>query len=134
MRHRVLPVLEAELGPGVAAALARSAEQLREDADALDTLAVDLLAAARREEEPLDGRGVALDVATLSAAAPAIRRRALRAAAIEAGSPAGALSRVQVLAVDALLTHWTGQGPAHLAGGVEASRVSGLLLLAPPTG
>lgn len=126
VRHRVLPVLEAELGPGVAAALARSAEQLREDADALDALAADLLAAAR---VPPEGKEVALDVVTLAEAAPAVRRRAVRAGAVEAGSPPGTLSRVQVLAVDALLTHWTGQGPVHLAGGVEARRVSGTLRL-----
>ena len=36
----VLPVLEAELGPGVTAALARTAEIAREDADALDRLAL----------------------------------------------------------------------------------------------
>ena len=36
VRERVLPVLEAELGPGVAEALARTAEQLREDAEAFD--------------------------------------------------------------------------------------------------
>ncbi len=36
VRTRVLPVLEAELGPGVAAALARTAELARDDADALD--------------------------------------------------------------------------------------------------
>ncbi len=34
VRRRVLPVLEEELGPGVAEALARTAEQLREDSDA----------------------------------------------------------------------------------------------------
>src|SRR4051812_20543659 len=38
VRSRVLPVLEAELGPGVAEALARSASQLRDDADALDAM------------------------------------------------------------------------------------------------
>ena len=36
---RVLPVLEDELGPGVAEALARTADLLRDDADALDALA-----------------------------------------------------------------------------------------------
>ena len=126
VRSRVLPVLEAELGPGVAAALARSADQLREDADALDALADDLLTAARAAGE---GGESALDVATLADAPPAIRRRAVRAAAVQAGSPPGSLSRVQVLAVDALITRWTGQGPAHLAGGVEARRASGMLLL-----
>ena len=33
-RHRVLPVMETELGPGISAALARTADLLRADADA----------------------------------------------------------------------------------------------------
>lgn len=36
VRHRVLPVLEAELGPGIAEALARTAGLARADADLLD--------------------------------------------------------------------------------------------------
>ncbi|WP_048556675.1 tRNA lysidine(34) synthetase TilS, partial [Nostocoides japonicum] len=46
--RRLLEVIEAELGPGVGAALARTADQLRADADHLDALArreVDLLGA-----------------------------------------------------------------------------------------
>ena len=39
VRHEVMPVLEAALGPGVAEALARTAGQLRADADFLDVLA-----------------------------------------------------------------------------------------------
>src|SRR5690606_31686281 len=39
VRREVLPVLESELGEGVAANLARTADLAREDADALDTLA-----------------------------------------------------------------------------------------------
>ncbi|MGW5359177.1 tRNA lysidine(34) synthetase TilS [Actinopolymorpha pittospori] len=39
VRHQVLPLLERELGPGVAAALARTADLLRDDADALDAWA-----------------------------------------------------------------------------------------------
>ncbi|WP_460335357.1 tRNA lysidine(34) synthetase TilS [Actinoallomurus acanthiterrae] len=39
IRRDVLPVLEKELGPGVAAALARTARMLRDDADALDAWA-----------------------------------------------------------------------------------------------
>ena len=37
-RERVLPVMEAELGPGIAEALARTAEQLREDAAAFEEM------------------------------------------------------------------------------------------------
>ena len=39
VRHQALPALEEALGPGVAAALARSAAQLSADCDALDELA-----------------------------------------------------------------------------------------------
>src|SRR5690606_2762907 len=38
VRTRVLPMLEDELGPGIAEALARTAEQLREDAEAFDEM------------------------------------------------------------------------------------------------
>ena len=38
VRETVLPVLEAELGPGIAEALARTAAQLREDAEAFDEM------------------------------------------------------------------------------------------------
>ena len=49
VRERVLPVLEAELGPGVAEALARTADLLRDDADLLDALAA---AAVHRMRTP----------------------------------------------------------------------------------
>ena len=42
LRHEVLPLLEDVLAGGVAEALARTAEQLREDADALDAVAAGL--------------------------------------------------------------------------------------------
>jgi tRNA(Ile)-lysidine synthetase-like protein len=52
VRHEALPVLEAVLGPGVVPALARSAALLRDDADALDALAADLLARATLPAPP----------------------------------------------------------------------------------
>lgn len=132
VRARVLPVLERELGPGVAAALARSAELLREDADALDALAADLLA---RAEAAGGSPGLLLDAAVLAAAPAALRHRALRAAAVRAGAPAGAVTRAHVAAVAALVTDWRGQGPVHLPGRVAASRACGRLALraAPPS-
>ena len=48
LRHEVLPLLEDVLAGGVAEALARTAAQLREDADALDAVAAQLLADALR--------------------------------------------------------------------------------------
>jgi tRNA(Ile)-lysidine synthase len=125
VRERVLPVLEAELGPGVAEALARTAGQLRDDTALLDELAAEALAEARR-----DG---ALDAAWLAAVPAALRRRALRRAALEAGSPASELTRDHVLAVDALLTGWRGQKWIDLPGPLRALRRDGLLVFeAPP--
>jgi tRNA(Ile)-lysidine synthase len=139
-------VLAGALGVGLVPALARTADLLREDADALDALADDLLTAAIRaahaptEHEGAvaggvlggDGPGgrVALDVATLTAAPAAIRRRALLAALRQAGVPGSALGRRHVLAVDALLVGWHGQGPTHLPGRLTAVRDCGRLLLA----
>ncbi|MCM0641232.1 tRNA lysidine(34) synthetase TilS [Cellulomonas wangsupingiae] len=128
VRTEVLPVLEAVLGPGVARGLARTADALADAADALDAYAADLLAASL-----LAGpSGVELDVVPLSAAHAAVRRRVLHDAAVRAGSPPGALARVHVLAVDALVTDWRGQGPVHLPGGRVASRACGRLYLGLP--
>lgn len=138
VRARVLPVLERELGPGVAAALARSADLLREDADALDALAAELLARAEAAAgsavapaaaAPAVPAAVLLDAAVLAAAPAALRHRALRAAAVRAGAPAGAVTRAHVAAVAALVTDWRGQGPVHLPGRVAASRACGRLAL-----
>ena len=90
VRDRVLPVLEDELGPGVAATLARTADQLREDTELLDELAAAAYAEVR---DPRRARR--------SARWPTSRRRCstrvLRLAALEAGSPAAELFRVHVL-------------------------------------
>lgn len=122
VRHTVLPVLERELGPGVPAALARTADQLQEDLEALD----DLADQARADAETSGG----LAVHVLAAQAPAVRRRVLRAAALEAGSPASELFRVHVLALEELVTAWRGQKEVQLPGHVSASRSGGTLRIA----
>lgn len=125
VRTRVLPVLEGELGPGVSAALARTAEALREDADALDALAEDLSAGAVH----VDADEVRVEIAALDGTPAALRRRVLRRAVLLAGAPAAALTRAHLLAVDALLTDWHGQGPVHLPGRVAVGRGYGSLFL-----
>lgn len=124
VRDRVLPVLEAELGPGIAEALARTADQLREDTALLDDLADQALVHARR-----DG---GLDVATLREEPPAIRHRALHRAALDAGSSASELTREHVLAVDQLLVGWRGQKWIDLPGPLRAIRRDGLLVVEAP--
>ena len=121
VRRRLLPALEAELGPGVAEALARTAGQLRADADVLDELAA---AATGQLEDGQPG----LPAAGLAALPPAIRGRVLRAAALAAGAPAGALAHRHVTEIDALVTSWHGQRGVDLPGGVCCRRQCGRLL------
>jgi tRNA(Ile)-lysidine synthase len=72
---------------------------------------------------------VVLDTRVLRSAPAALRRRALRAAAVEAGSPAGSLFASHVATLDAMITDWRGQGPAHLPGDLRALRSHGRLFL-----
>ena len=99
----MLPVLEDELGPGVAAALARTADQLRADMELPRRRSP-----TRRYAElrPTDG---ARRSTRSPAWPPAVRTRVLRLAALAAGAPAAELFHEHVLAVDALLTDWHGQ-------------------------
>lgn len=122
VRRRVLPVLEQQLGPGVARALARTAGLARADADALDALAATLAGTARRSESEWD-------VATLRDALPAVRRRVLRRAAVAAGAPEGELFAVHVKEMERLLTHWHGQAGVDLPGHLRATRDSDRLVL-----
>jgi tRNA(Ile)-lysidine synthase len=122
VRHRLLPALEAELGPGVAEALARSARLLRADADFLDALAESEL---ERIAPPGSCHSLPLDA--LAALPQAIRSRVLRKAAVAAGSPPGALSARHVAGLEALVTGWRGQRWTDLPGGIRAWRRYGKL-------
>jgi tRNA(Ile)-lysidine synthase len=120
VRHRVLPLLEQELGPGVAGALARTADSLQADLAALDEAAEECLAAVA------DGDG--LRVEGLLARPLAVRTRVLRLAALAAGSPASELFRVHVLAMDDLLSG-AGNRSVDLPGHVRCSRRGDRLVL-----
>ncbi len=121
VRHQVLPVLEAALGPGVAEALARTAGQLRSDTDALDAIAARCAARIR-------GADGSWQAGLLAAEHPAIRSRLLRAAAIGAGCPPGALTARHIESLDQLVTHWHGQRWTDLPGGVRGMRRYGKLI------
>ncbi|UOQ88170.1 tRNA lysidine(34) synthetase TilS [Agromyces endophyticus] len=116
VRERVLPVLEAELGPGIAEALARTADQLREDEAAFDEQIEEFI-----EEicEPAEA-GIAVSVAALAANPAALRQRIIRH--VVASEFGVSLSRVQTLEVARLVTDWHGQGPIDLPGGALATR------------
>ena len=110
VRRDVLPLLDDVLAGGVPEALARTADLLRADADALDQLADGLLKDARVD----DG----LSVPVLSAAPAALRTRVLRSWLAESG--AAELGARTVAQVDALITDWHGQGPVAVGGDDEA--------------
>jgi tRNA(Ile)-lysidine synthase len=130
VRADVLPALEKGLGPGVAAALARTARMLGDDADALGSWAERALEEATTAGEP--GATVALDVPTLARLPRAVRTRVLRRAAIAAGSPPGTLAAVHVETADALVTAWHGQSHVDLPGHVRVWRRYEKLLFGPP--
>jgi tRNA(Ile)-lysidine synthase len=115
VRATALPALVAALGPGVVANLARSARLLADDAVALDELT------------PQVGGG-SLAVAELDGLPRALRTRVLHRWALALGAPGGALSHRHVVALDALVVDWHGQGPVHLPGGIQVARAGGQLL------
>lgn len=110
VRERVLPVLEEELGPGVAEALARTAEQLREDAEAFADMIDEIIEDVVEHAEA----GISVSVAALAANPAALRNRIIRhVVAAEFGE---SLTRTQTLEVARLVTDWSGQGPIDLPG------------------
>jgi tRNA(Ile)-lysidine synthase len=116
VRGRVLPVLEAELGPGVAEALARTAALLSDDADLLDQLA----AAADPGTETLDCE-------LLAQLPPALRRRVIRRWLLAGG--AADVTMRHVLAAESLVVDWHGQQAVQLPA-AEVVRRDGALRIA----
>jgi tRNA(Ile)-lysidine synthase len=116
VRLDALPALEAALGPGVAEALARTAGQLRADAEVLEKFSAE----RAHGDSPLSA-------STLAGLPGALRSRMLRSAALEAGCPAGALTAGHVARLEELVTDWHGQRWIDLPGGVRASRRAGEL-------
>nr|WP_225751780.1 tRNA lysidine(34) synthetase TilS [Pseudoclavibacter sp. Marseille-Q3772] len=122
IRNTVMPMLERELGPGIAEALARTATTLREDSETLDALALEW--AHEIVGTDADGR-VTVDVGGLVTQPAALRQRICRAVA-EQGFGVS-LSRAHTMAVTALATEWRGQGPIDLPG-IRVERAAGRIL------
>ena len=121
VRETVLPVLESELGPGIAEALARTAEQLREDSEAFDEMIHETIEDIVEHAEA----GISVSVSALAANPAALRNRIIR---VVAHSEFGAsLTRTQTLEVARLVTDWAGQGPIDLPG-CSAARIGGRIV------
>ncbi|MBU6265147.1 MAG: tRNA lysidine(34) synthetase TilS [Actinomycetales bacterium] len=116
IRHDVLPVLEKELGPGVTEALARTAEQFKQDSAVLDALTSEIMPTVFTPMlgETAQSVQATLDVTALTGLPLAILNRVIRRAALEVfGS---SLSSVHTNAVARLITEWHGQGEVHVPG------------------
>ena len=119
-RKNVLPNLEENLGPGITDALVRSADLLRDDADALDSFAREYFA----QTDPSN-----LSVNELERLPRAIRTRVLRLAIYQAGAPSGSLSAEHINGAEALISDWHGQKELSLPGDVKLLRNSGRITL-----
>ena len=105
--RRHLDDLSSDMGQDVAPALARSATLARMDADLLDELAT-------KATSGFDMTG-GLPVEAVADLPDALRLRILRDWLGTLG--ASVISMAHVMAVDALITDWRGQGPVDLPGG-----------------
>ncbi len=115
VRQSVMPVLEAELGPGVAVSLARTADLLRADMEYLDALADTALA-------EVSDADLTLGVPGLAALPAPIRTRVLRLAALRAGALPADLFHEHITGVERLVTEWHGQRGVDLPGHLTARR------------
>jgi tRNA(Ile)-lysidine synthase len=127
VRTTVLPLLERDLGPGIAEALARTADQLREDSEALDHFADELAEELTEHAEA----GISLSVNGLAANPSALRQRIIRL--VVAAEFGVSLSRAHTLEVARLVTDWHGQAAVDLPG-IRVKRLGHLLVFsAAPT-
>jgi tRNA(Ile)-lysidine synthase len=122
VRHQVLPVLEKELGPGVAEALARTAELFRIDSAALDADAEDWF--RRNAVEDSEGNWSA-GVLELESLSHAIRSRVLRMLVMRVGG--GSPSYAQTRQMMTLLQSWNGQSSVNLSG-ASLERTAGRII------
>ena len=120
--RRALVDLERDLGPGVTAALARTASLLRDDADHLADLADAAVAALGPQPWPVEA---------LTGIPRAVRTRVWRRLLVAAGAPAGQVGTRHTDACDRLLTGWHGQGPVHAPGDLRVRRSGGRVTIAP---
>jgi tRNA(Ile)-lysidine synthase len=119
VRETVLPMLEQQLGPGIAQALARTAQLLRADTDVIHSLA----------HTAMSDLGAEPQIEALRELPEAVRTRVLRHMAIAAGCRADALSRDHITMIDRLVCDPRVSGPIDLPSGIAAHRRYGRLVL-----
>lgn len=121
--RRLLDDLRSALGDGAVLGLARTADLLRDDADALEALADE----AFDRLVTVDGTEWSADCEELAALPAALRTRVMRSMVIAAGCPADDAGVDHIRTIDALITRWHGQGATRLPGAVRVERACGRL-------
>jgi tRNA(Ile)-lysidine synthase len=129
VRTQLLPLMES-FNPKLVEALARTAEVLREDNNALDFTARRLFEQSVSTNESAGASGkdcVSLRTELLASSPSALRRRTLRQWLRRCRGDLRRIERVHVLAVEGLLIGDRGGRIVELPGGAKVSRRRGLL-------
>ncbi len=130
VRKTVLPVLEAELGPGIRDALARTAEQLQTDNAALDQWA-GAIAEGRLillEHGRVEIAIKPTDTISLVSVPSAVRTRLYRLGLLASGCAPGSITFGHLRTIDRFVADWRGQGPTRVPGDREVARISDTLV------
>ena len=120
VRQNVFPILENELGPGIKEALVRSANQLREDGEYLETYTAELF----ERTATVSKNQIKLKVDELKTLPTAIRNRLVKRS-LEALTRES--SRAHVLSIVDLVLNWHGQKALTLSG-VRVERVGEIII------
>ncbi|WP_462398836.1 tRNA lysidine(34) synthetase TilS [Corynebacterium falsenii] len=121
IRTDLIPQMRNALGEHITDNMARTTRLLRDDADALDTVATTALTgltevASNNKEAPALGEKTALNCAKLSQHPAAIRRRIYQRWLADI---AGELTSTHLLGIDALVERWKGQGGVAIPWGQQ---------------
>ncbi len=128
VRTQLLPLMKS-FNSRIVEGLGRTAALLGEDASALANQAESILRAASRASSGTKPNTPLLDVNTLLATPPAVRRRVLREWISRGRGDLRRVERVHLLAVEKLLEGVTGGRIAELPGGMIVTRKRGILEL-----
>jgi len=128
IRHHVMPVLVDQLGPGVTEALARTAEQLKQDADVLDSLVAEIMPTVLIPVLGETGhpQRATLEISSLDSLPIALLNRVIRRSALDVFGVS--LSAVHTNSIARLVTDWHGQGELHVPG-IRVERQGAQLVL-----
>jgi tRNA(Ile)-lysidine synthase len=121
VRQNIFPILEKELGPGIKDALVRSANQLREDDEFLESYASELFGKIARVSK----NTIELEVSELKELSASIRNRLIKKSLDLLTKES---SRQSVLAIAELVLNWHGQ-KALMLSGVRVERKGEIIAL-----